>query len=77
MKQEIPVMFGENEWGQILDGLRCRAELYEETGRYYESGYAEQEIADVKDEAEAQAIAQEYRRLIAKIEKALASGINA
>ena len=29
------------------DGLTCRAELYEETVRYYETGQADGEVAEV------------------------------
>ena len=64
------VSLDECEWGQILDGLKCRAELYEETVRYYESGYAEEEIAEVRDADEARALARIYRRIIRKIEAA-------
>jgi hypothetical protein len=59
-----------NEWGQIIDGLVCRAELYEETARYHESGYAENEIAEVRDADEARNLAQVYRRIIRTIENA-------
>lgn len=69
---KIAVVLDENEWGQILDGLRCRAETYEETARYYESGYAESEIAEVRDVDEAQEMADLYREIIGKIESALA-----
>ena len=71
------VQLNEMEWGQVLEGLRCRAELYEETVRYYESGYAESLIAEVRDEAEAKALATLYREIIAKIEKGLASKTSA
>lgn len=50
---KIAVVMDDNEWGQILDGLRCRVETYEETVRYYETGYAESEIAEVRDGDEA------------------------
>ena len=39
-KNRTWVALAENEWGQVVDGLICRAELYEETVRYYESGPA-------------------------------------
>lgn len=64
------VALEENDWGQILDGLRCRVETYEETVRYYESGYAECEIAEVRDANEARELAQRYRDIIGKIERA-------
>lgn len=33
--EQIPVILSRNEWGQIIDGLTCRAEDYEMTARYY------------------------------------------
>lgn len=59
------------EWGQILNGLRFRAESYEETVRYFESGYAESEIAEVRDLDEARELADIYRGITRKIQKAL------
>ena len=69
---KIAVVLDETEWGQVLDGLRCRTETYEETVRYYESGYAESEIAEVRDVDEAREMADLYREIIGKIEKAFA-----
>jgi hypothetical protein len=66
------VTMDEDEWGQIVDGLVGRAELYEETVRYHESGYAEHEIAEVRDADEACRIARLYRRMIRKIQKEIA-----
>lgn len=68
---KIAVVLDDIEWGQVLDGLRCRAEIYEETVRYYESGYAESEIAEVRDENEARKLADLYRNIIGKIDRAL------
>ena len=68
---KIAVVLDDIEWGQVLDGLRCRAEIYEETVRYYESGYAESEIAEVRDENEARKLAELYRNIIGKIDRAL------
>ena len=67
---KIAVVLDDIEWGQVLDGLRCRAEIYEETVRYYESGYAESEIAEVRDENEARKLAELYRNIIGKIDRA-------
>ena len=72
-KKLIWVALDEIEWGQIIDGLVCRSELYDETARYHESGYAENEIAEVRDAAEARNLARIYRRIIRKIENARAS----
>ena len=67
---KIAVVLDDNEWGQVLDGLRCRAEIYEETIRYYESGHAESEIAEVRCENEARKLADLYRNIIGKIDRA-------
>ena len=71
MNNEISVTLGKNEWGQIMDGLRCRAEIYEETVRYYESGFAEHEIAEVRDVKEARELAELYFGIIGKIQQRL------
>lgn len=58
-------------WRQLLDGLACRAEQYEETARFHLTGQAEGEILEVRDAEEAQAIASDYRQIISKIEAQL------
>ena len=68
---KITVALEEHDWKQILDGLRCRAEIYEETVRYYESGYAESEIAEVRDVDEARELAGLYLGIVEKIKQAL------
>ena len=68
---KIAVVLDDIEWGQVLDGLRYRAEIYEVTVRYYESGYAESEIAEVRDENEARKLTDLYRNIIGKIDRAL------
>ena len=70
--KKFSVSLDERDWGQILDGLRCRLETYEETVRYYESGHAESEIAEVRDVDEAKEMADLYREIIGNIEKAFA-----
>lgn len=67
---KIAVVLDDIEWGQVLDGLKCRAEIYEETVRYYESGYAESEIAEVRDGNEARKLSDLYRNIIGKIDRA-------
>ena len=68
---KIAVVLDDIEWGQVLDGLRCRLETYEETVRYYESGYAESEIAEVRNVDEARELADLYQNIVGKIQKAL------
>lgn len=62
------VALDEIEWGQIIDGLTCRAEQYELTAQYHQTGYAEDYILEVRDAAEARAIAEFYRSIISKVE---------
>ena len=62
------------DWGQVLDGLICRAVLYEETAGYYEQGVSYGYIADVHDGKEARMIAEFYRRIVREIESQLGQG---
>ena len=71
--KKFQVSLDARDWGQILDGLRCRLETYEETVRYYETGNAEGEIEEVRDVDEAESLAKTYSDLIQKIEKSLAA----
>jgi len=66
-KQKVEL--SEEEWGQVLDGLACRVELYKETVAYYEHGVSNVQIAEVRDGDEAQAILDYYRQIIEKVEK--------
>ena len=68
-----PITLDDNDWGQVIDGLTCRAELYEETVRYYETGKADGGIAEVSDTEEARDLALVHRALIAKIQQQIAN----
>ncbi len=57
------------EWGQIIDGLTCRAILYEETVGYYEDGVTFCEIAEVSNVEESRELAAMYRSIIEKIQR--------
>jgi hypothetical protein len=54
-------------WGQLLDGLTCRAEQYESTVAYFKTGEADGDILAATDAEEAQAIADDYREIIRNI----------
>jgi len=69
---KIAVEMNESDWGQILDALRCRVELYDETVRYYETGNSDIEIAEVRDKEEARDLAKMYRGIILELENGLA-----
>ena len=60
-----------NDIGQILDGLRCRADSWRETADYLESGEASRIdfiAEECSDADEAQSIAGTYERIIREIE---------
>lgn len=59
----------QSDWGQIIDGLECRAEQYEKTVRYFELGESNGEIEEVSGVEEARSLAKLYRSLIAKIQR--------
>ncbi|RKX45032.1 MAG: hypothetical protein DRP64_05405 [Verrucomicrobia bacterium] len=71
MKRKITITLEDNDWGQIIDGLACRAEQYELTVQYHEPGYAEDYILEVRDADEARNLAEWYRRLVEQIRKQL------
>jgi hypothetical protein len=66
-----PVELESTEWGQIIDGLTCRAEQYEQAVQYHETGFADGEILEVSHGHEARSIAEFYRSIISEIEKQL------
>ncbi len=55
------------DWWQIIDGLTCRAEQYELTAQYHETGFADGDILDVRDAREAKNMAVHYWEVIGKI----------
>jgi hypothetical protein len=62
------------DWGQIVDGLTCRAEQYELTAQYHETGFADGDILEANSAYEANAIAGHYREIIGKIRGQLNNG---
>ena len=82
MKKAVSITLGKHDpcvavklcrtcWGQIIDGLICRAEQYEQTADYYVGGNAEGEILQVRDADEALFLAEWYRRLAEQIRNQL------
>jgi len=65
------VELDENDWGQLLEGLTCRAEQYELTAQYHETGLADGDILDVRDVDEARSLASGYRRMVDDIKSQL------
>lgn len=63
-----------NDIGQILDGLRCRAESWRETAQFLESGHAPRDdfiAEECSKPIEAAGIARHYERIIRDVEKQL------
>lgn len=69
---KISINLDDNDWGQIIDGLSCRAEQYEETTKYHETGRADEDILEVRDADEAHALAMRYLGLVREIRRQLA-----
>jgi len=67
----VAVSLCRTSWGQIMDGLSCRAEQYEFTAQYHECGYVDENILEVRDAVEARNLAEWYRRLVENIRKQL------
>lgn len=61
---EKTITLSENDWGQIIDGLTCRAEDYDRTAQGHESGFSDDYILDVRDAEEARDLARHYRRIL-------------
>jgi hypothetical protein len=74
MKRQVTITLDENDWGQVMDGLSCRAEQYELTARYHECGYVDKDILEIRDADEAQNLAGWYRRLVEQIRSQLRDG---
>ncbi|MBN2702996.1 MAG: hypothetical protein JXR23_02195 [Pontiellaceae bacterium] len=61
------------EWGQVLDALSCRIEQYEETIRFYETGYATSLIEEVRDVEEARFLRDTYQHIVENIRREILS----
>jgi len=69
MKKTIAM--DDNDLGQIIDGLTCRAGQYELTAQYHETGFADGDILEARDAEEARNIANHYREIIWKVREQL------
>ena len=67
MKKQV--ILDDADWGQIMDGLSCRAEQYEITARYYEADISDGVILDVRDEEEARSLASWYWGILKEIRR--------
>lgn len=71
MSKSYLIRLEENELGQLLDGLECRADAWEKTAHYHRTGESPPDfiIEECSDAEEAGKIAAHYRLILAKIER--------
>lgn len=70
--KEFRLTLNADDVGQLLDGLRLRAEAWTKTTDYLESGFNPDDTficEECSDPREARQIAQHYERIIAEIEQ--------
>jgi hypothetical protein len=70
--KEFRLTLNADDVGQLLDGLRLRAEAWNKTTDYLESGFNPDDALiceECSDPREARQIAQHYERIIAEIEQ--------
>jgi hypothetical protein len=66
------ILLSGQDLGQLLDGLRARAEAWAQTGEYLETGYTADDsfvCEECSDPTEAKSIAAHYQRIITQIEQ--------
>jgi hypothetical protein len=76
MKNEIQITLNQHDLGQLLDGLRLRAEAWSKTADYLESGFNPDDsfiCEECSDPHEARQIAQHYERIIASVKAQVAT----
>lgn len=71
MKTKISIELEIVDWGQVMDGLECRAEQYDRTAHYYEVDGGDECIEEVSSAEEARNLAKWYRRIVKDIRKQL------
>jgi hypothetical protein len=67
----VTITLSRNDIGQLLDGLRERKNLYDNTVLYWHDELYDRDIAEVSSEHEAQSIADHYGEIIRQIEAQL------
>ncbi|HEY1170191.1 MAG TPA: hypothetical protein VGH19_02370 [Verrucomicrobiae bacterium] len=70
MSKSFLIRLDANDLGQVLDGLRCRAEVWRDTAVYLRTGEFEGEFfvpEECRDGEEAESIAADYERIIAEM----------
>jgi len=72
MKKQIEL--DEIDWGQVIDGLECRAWQYDRTAHYYDTDGGDECIEEVSSANEARNLAAWYRRIVKDIQKQVRDG---
>lgn len=70
--KKLQLTLSDDDVGQLLDGLRIRAEAWTKTADYMESGFHADDAficEECNDSNEARRIAQHYERIITEIER--------
>jgi len=69
MEKVVTIRLNDVDWGQILDGLEERRIAWQATAEYLEIGYTDRTdfVEECSDADEAQAIADDYQRIIDSI----------
>ncbi|MEP6820997.1 MAG: hypothetical protein ABI946_01465 [Chthoniobacterales bacterium] len=75
MGKQISITLDSLDVGQLLDGLRLRAESWRKTAEYLESGYVADDAficEECSSDYEATCIAEHYEKIVATIEEQVA-----
>ena len=70
-QKKLHFTLGADDVGQLLDGLRLRAEAWTKTADYHESGFNSDDAfvcEECSDPHEARRIAQHYEKIITSLE---------
>jgi len=71
MKKHLQIVLNQHDLGQLLDGLRIRAEAWSKTADYLDSGFNTEDsfiCEECSDPHEARRIARHYEMIITGIE---------
>jgi hypothetical protein len=71
MQKTYRIRINSHDLGQLLDGLKARAEAWEKTAEYHRTGQSPAGfiIEESNDAHEADSIANHYRSIMSKIQK--------
>ena len=72
MGKRFTITLASLDLGQLLDGLRSRAEAWRKTAEFMESGYTNDDtfvVEECTDSAEAERIAEHFETIVDSIER--------